>query len=104
MGWRSKLIFLMIVYFAGFATAVYYLAPGSRPEGGYPYGPDGQSSDTGIFANLYDKASAKACAGLSGMNSEEFKEKFRLGMQKLMEMAQSSRTNASRNTAIGGED
>jgi hypothetical protein len=26
-GWRSKLIFLLIVYFSGFATAVYTLAP-----------------------------------------------------------------------------
>lgn len=31
MGWRSKLVFLLIVYFAGFATAVYCLAP--APEG-----------------------------------------------------------------------
>jgi len=26
-GWRNKLIFLLIVYFAGFATAVYYAVP-----------------------------------------------------------------------------
>jgi hypothetical protein len=26
-GWRSKLIFLLVVYFSGFATAVYTLAP-----------------------------------------------------------------------------
>ncbi len=26
-GWRSKLIFLLIVYFSGFATAIYTLAP-----------------------------------------------------------------------------
>lgn len=25
--WRSKLFFILIVYFAGFATAVYFLAP-----------------------------------------------------------------------------
>lgn len=25
--WRSKLLFILIVYFAGFATAVYFLAP-----------------------------------------------------------------------------
>jgi len=31
MGWRTKLVFLLIVYCAGFATAVYYLAP--LPEG-----------------------------------------------------------------------
>ena len=27
MGWRNKLTFLFVVYFAGFATAVYCLAP-----------------------------------------------------------------------------
>ena len=26
-GWRTKLIFFLIVYFAGFATAIYTLAP-----------------------------------------------------------------------------
>jgi hypothetical protein len=26
-GWRSKIIFLLIVYFAGFASAIYCLAP-----------------------------------------------------------------------------
>jgi hypothetical protein len=26
-GWRSKLVFLLVVYFAGFATAIYCLAP-----------------------------------------------------------------------------
>ena len=25
--WRTKLLFILIVYFAGFATAVYFLAP-----------------------------------------------------------------------------
>ena len=26
-GWRGKIIFLLVVYFAGFATAIYCLAP-----------------------------------------------------------------------------
>jgi hypothetical protein len=102
MGWRSKLIFLMIVYFAGFATAIYYLAPDGRAKGGYSYSSNEQSNDAGIFADLYNKASAKACAGLSAMNSEEFKEKLRLGMQKLMKMAKSSGTTAGQNVAEGG--
>ena len=29
-GWRSKLLFVLIVYFAGFATAIYALVPGSK--------------------------------------------------------------------------
>ncbi len=31
MGWRTKFVFLLIVYAAGFATAVYYLAPTPDP-------------------------------------------------------------------------
>ena len=31
MSWRSKFVLLLIVYFAGFATAIYCLAP--APEG-----------------------------------------------------------------------
>lgn len=92
----------MIVYFAGFATAIYYLAPNGRAESGYSYNSNEQSSDAGAFASLYDKASAKARDSFSSMNSEEFKEKCRRGMQKLMEMARNSRTTAGQNTAEGG--
>lgn len=31
-GWRIKFIFLLIVYFAGFATAIYTLAPAPDDE------------------------------------------------------------------------
>jgi hypothetical protein len=31
MGWRTKFVFLLIVYAAGFATAVYCLAPTPEP-------------------------------------------------------------------------
>ena len=31
MGWRSKFVLMLVVYFAGFATAIYCLAP--VPEG-----------------------------------------------------------------------
>lgn len=30
--WRAKLLFMMIVYFAGFATAIYTLAPAQNNE------------------------------------------------------------------------
>ena len=33
-GWRSKFIFLLIVYFAGFATAIYALSPTPPGQGG----------------------------------------------------------------------
>lgn len=34
-GWRSRVLVYLIVYFGGFATAIYYLAPASdRADGG----------------------------------------------------------------------
>jgi len=38
MGWRSKFVFLLVVYFAGFATAVYCLAPAPEWKKGAPQG------------------------------------------------------------------
>ena len=32
MGWRSKFVFVLIVYFAGFATAIYCLCPRRRRQ------------------------------------------------------------------------
>ncbi|MHC4325044.1 MAG: hypothetical protein ACYSUX_12335 [Planctomycetota bacterium] len=62
-GWRTKFIFMLIVYFAGFATAIYMLAP--APEG------DAHQS--------YSKNSASA-----GFQSEEFVESFNSGMHKCL--------------------
>ncbi len=31
MGWRTKFVFLLMVYAAGFATAIYFLAPAPAP-------------------------------------------------------------------------
>lgn len=36
MGWRTKLVSLLLVYSAGFATAVYCLAPAAEQEAGPP--------------------------------------------------------------------
>jgi hypothetical protein len=35
--WRNKLIFLLVVYFAGFATAIYCLAPVTDKQSGHHY-------------------------------------------------------------------
>ena len=60
-GWRSKFIFLLIVYFAGFATAIYCLAPV----------PDGQTSGKG-FAH-------------SVLKSDEFAQSFNVKMHKCLD-------------------
>lgn len=35
-GWRTKLIFMLVIYFAGFATAIYVVAPASEGPGQEP--------------------------------------------------------------------
>ena len=62
-GWRTKFIFLLIVYFAGFATAIYMLAPA----------PDG--SDKKAFDNV---------SSASAFNSQEFTKSFNAGMHKCL--------------------
>jgi hypothetical protein len=61
-GWRSKFIFLLIVYFAGFATAIYIVAP--APEG----------SDK-PFDNI---------SSASAFDSQEFAKSFNAGMHKCL--------------------
>ena len=64
MGWRSKFVFLLIVYFAGFATAIYCLAPV----------PDNQVSQTGEKTLVY-----------SAFRSDEFAQSFNAGMHKCID-------------------
>lgn len=62
-GWRTKFIFLLIVYFAGFATAIYMLAPT----------PDGSGDKS--FGNT---------SSVSKFNSQEFVESFNVGIHKCL--------------------
>lgn len=62
-GWRSRLILTLIVYFAGFATAIYTLAP--PPEGETTW-----SSDDSAPGSKFD--------------SREFVESFNSGMHKCL--------------------
>jgi hypothetical protein len=62
-GWRSKFIFLLVVYFAGFATAIYCLAP-VTDEPAY------QSSEKGF--------------AYSALKSDEFAKSFNVGMHKCL--------------------
>ena len=63
-GWRIKLIFLLIVYFAGFATAVYTLAPAPEKQRFRPRG----------------KSLAR-----SAFKSDEFAQSFNKGMHKCLD-------------------
>lgn len=68
-GWRHKLIFLLVVYFAGFATAVYCLAPA-------PQNADNRT-DYNSFAH-------------SVLKSDEFATTFNEGLHKFIDFGKSA--------------
>ena len=74
-GWRVKLIFVLVVYFAGFATAIYSLAPA----------PEGQSYQGG----------EKSLVG-SALKSDEFAQSFNAGMHKCLDFARDVAWRAGR--------
>jgi hypothetical protein len=74
-GWRSKIIFLLIVYFAGFATAIYCLAPVS-----------------GIQANRTTEKSFVH----SVFKSDEFARSFYTGMHKCLDFTKDAAQRTGR--------
>ena len=65
-GWRSKLIFMFIIYFAGFATAIYMLVP--------PPDDNGQNREYGALQSTF-----------SNFDSQEFVKSFNTGMHKCID-------------------
>ena len=74
-GWRSKFIFLLIVYFAGFATAIYTLAPAP-----------GNNSKPFALGTLLPSRSQEG----KSMTREEFVASFNAGMHKCIDMGKSA--------------
>jgi hypothetical protein len=64
-GWKAKFVFLLMVYFAGFATAIYCLVPA----------PENQMNER--FQESSGYSSAKT----------EFVQSFNVGMHKCLEVA-----------------
>ncbi len=77
MGWRVKFVFLLIVYFAGFATAIYCLAPAPEGESGTPGGSGTRS--------LIAKA----------INSQEFAQSVNSGMHKAIDFSKEAISKAT---------
>ena len=69
-GWKAKLVFLLIVYFAGFATAIYCLEP-------VPEAQPGEESPH------------------STVKSEQFAQAFNVGMHKCLDFAKDATLRAS---------
>jgi len=72
-GWRSKIIFLLIVYFAGFATAIYCLVPV----------PENQAHNIGQKGLVY-----------SVFKSDDFARSFNSGMHKCLDFAKDAAERA----------
>jgi hypothetical protein len=73
-GWRGKLIFLLIVYFAGFATAIYCLAPA----------PDAKACRSSERGFVY-----------SALKSDEFAKSFNVEMHKCLYYGKDAARRAS---------
>jgi hypothetical protein len=72
-GWRTKLVLLLVAYFAGFATAIYCLAPV----------PENQASDAG------EKGIVN-----SALKSDEFAQSFNAGMHKCLDFSREAARRA----------
>jgi hypothetical protein len=68
-GWRNKLIFLLVVYFFGFATAVYCLAP-------VPQNRDHRTGESSLVHSAF--------------KSEEFAMAFNEGLHKVINFSKSA--------------
>jgi hypothetical protein len=73
MGWRSKFVFVLMVYFAGFATAVYWLAPPPADNG------------TGKGKPLLGSA----------LRSDQFVQSFNSGMHKAIDLGKDATVQAA---------
>lgn len=69
--WRSKILLGLIMYFGGFASAIYALAPGVERSGTKDYVP-----------------SREVCRNESGTKSEEFAQAFNVVMRKCVSFAE----------------
>ena len=60
VGWRMKFVFLVVIYCAGFATAVYFIAPTPREGRASP------SQQDGLYGSVDSRE--LACAMNAGMH------------------------------------
>ena len=85
-GWRSKLVLMFILYFAGFATAVYMLAPQPETEQGQNTTQEGIQSK---FANF---------------DSQEFIKSFNSGLHKSVGLGKEAALHLSKYIKNKAED
>ena len=87
-GWRTKFVFLLIVYFGGYATAIYTLAP--APENKAKV-----SASSSFFRSV--KADAEENGSfLSAVKSDEFKQSLNSGIKKCFEFSKDTAWRTAR--------
>ena len=74
-GWRGKLIWLLVIYFAGFATAIYCLAPAPENQ---PY----RNADRGFVHSAF--------------KSDQFAQSFNVEMHKFLDFAKDAADRAGK--------
>lgn len=78
-GWRAKLVFLLIVYFGGYATAIYTLAPAPENKASV-------SAESSFFRSI--KADTDEHGSVfSVIKSDEFKQSVNSGIHKCLEFS-----------------
>ena len=73
-GWRIKFVFLLIVYFTGFATAIYTLAP--VPE---------NKANASANSSLRSKTAEEKSSVFSALKSDEFAKSVNTGIHKCID-------------------
>ena len=87
-GWRSKLVFMLVVYFGGFATAIYTLAPAPENNGN-------ASANSSFFRSVKAGAEEKSSV-FSAVKSDEFKNSVNSGLHKCFEFSKDAAWRTAR--------
>ena len=87
-GWRTKLVFMLVVYFGGFATAIYTLAP--APENNA-----NASANSSFFRSVKAGAQEKSSV-FSAVKSDEFKNSVNSGLHKCFEFSKDAAWRTAR--------
>ncbi len=85
-GWRIKFVFLLMVYFGGFATAIYTLAP--VPEN------KAKASANSLFSR--SKTTGEKSSVFSALKSEDFAKSFNSGIHKCIEFGKDAAWRTAR--------
>ena len=87
-GWRTKLVFILVVYFGGYATAIYTLAP--APENDVC-----ASADSSFFRSMNADTGEKSSV-FAAVKSDEFKQSLNSGINKCLEFSKDAAWRTAR--------